>query len=517
MKKTIAFILALIWNLSGIQVSAQEIVELRQPASNKVVIKIMFRNGSVCDPVGKEGLTALTTSLLVSGGTRTMTSTEITRRTYPWATRIGASTDKEVSIITFEVLTRHLEEFYPILRDMILDPGFGKEDFTRVLSNQQNYVDEVIRQSSDEEYGKKWLEAKLFSGTAYEHLTMGTSASLPSITVDDVKKHYSNFFVRNRLLIGIAGNYSESFLQKLKSDMGRVSDGNISCEPGKPNLPSGINVSIIAKEGAMGSAISAGFPIDLTRANDDFAALMVANSWLGEHRKSYSRLYQKIREARSMNYGDYTYIEWYENGGSNMLPPPGTPRTLNYFSIWLRPVQTATSLKNQYPELESVELGHAAFALRMALREMQLLIDSGMTKDNFIETREFLKSYTRLYAQTTSRQLGYLMDSRFYGRNNWLEELSALLDKVTLQDVNIAMKKYWQTRDMQIVIVTDPSEAGALNNALGSGMPTPMSYSNSLKGTLPRSLLKEDEIVAKYPLQATSIEIVESDKTFRGK
>ena len=39
----------------------------------------------------------------------------------------------------------------------------------------------------------------------------------------------------------------------------------------------------------------------------DVAALMVANSWLGEHRKSYSRLYQKIREARSMNYGDYSY------------------------------------------------------------------------------------------------------------------------------------------------------------------------------------------------------------------
>ena len=37
--------------------------------------------------------------------------------------------------------------------------------------------------------------------------------------------------------------------------------------------------------------------MNLTRSNNDFAALMVANSWLGEHRKSYSRLYQKIREG----------------------------------------------------------------------------------------------------------------------------------------------------------------------------------------------------------------------------
>ena len=30
--------------------------------------------------------------------------------------------------------------------------------------------------------------------------------------------------------------------------------------------------------------------------------------------------------SQSMNYGDYSYVEWYENGGSNMLPVPGVPR-----------------------------------------------------------------------------------------------------------------------------------------------------------------------------------------------
>ena len=38
---------------------AQEVVELKLPKSNKVVIKLMFRNGSICDPAGKEGLTNL--------------------------------------------------------------------------------------------------------------------------------------------------------------------------------------------------------------------------------------------------------------------------------------------------------------------------------------------------------------------------------------------------------------------------------------------------------------------------
>jgi hypothetical protein len=38
------------------------------------------------------------------------------------------------------------------------------------------------------------------------------------------------------------------------------------------------------------------------------------------------------------------------------------------------------------------------------------------------------------------------MESKFYGRKNYLSELDALLAKVTLDDVNNAMKKYWQTK-----------------------------------------------------------------------
>ncbi len=84
-----------------------------------------------------------------------------------------------------------------------------------------------------------------------------------------------------------------------------------------------------------------------------------------------------------MNYGDYTYIEWYQNGGGNMLPATGVPRTSNYFSFWIRPVQTAKGLKAQYPELNNITIGHAHFAIRMVLSEMNNLIQNGMTSREF--------------------------------------------------------------------------------------------------------------------------------------
>jgi zinc protease len=284
---------------------------------------------------------------------------------------------------------------------------------------------------------------------------------------------------------------------------------------GKPNNPDGINVEIISKKDALGSAVFTGFPLKLTRSDDEFAALMVANSFLGEHRKSYGKLYDKIRSVRSMNYGDYSYIEWYAAGGNNMLPVPGVPRTSNYFSMWIRPVQVAEGLKKQYSELSNIEVGHAHFAMRLAVREVDNLIQNGMNKEDFELTRQFLRSYNKLYIQTPERQLGFLMDSRFYGRKNYIQEMDALLAKLTLADVNRAIKKYWQTNNMYITIVTDDSEAEPLKKALEENRPSPMSYSNLVKEGLPKAVVEEDEKIANYKLNVKSVKIIDSKDTFK--
>jgi zinc protease len=263
------------------------------------------------------------------------------------AVSYSAQVDKEVTIFTFSVHKDWLDKFYPVLKGLVLTPAFAEADFKRVKNNQQNYVDQVIRASSDEDYSKYTLEDLLFRGTNYQHMVAGNVSGVSSITLDDVKTHYNNYFTRGNVTIGIAGNYTPAFLAQLKKDIATLPELKATLPtPGKPNNANGINVEIISKNDALGSAIFTGFPLSITRSSDDFAALMVANSYLGEHRKSYGRLYDKIRNVRSMNYGDYSYIEWYEAGGNNMLPVAGVPRTSNYSSVWIRPVQTAEGLKS---------------------------------------------------------------------------------------------------------------------------------------------------------------------------
>ncbi|QQS37857.1 MAG: insulinase family protein [Ignavibacteriales bacterium] len=496
--------------------TAQKLVELKQPSSNKVVIKFMFLNGSVSDPSGKEGLTSTVVNTILQGGTGELSYSSIQEMNYPMASRYGASVDKEVSIFTFEIHNDWLEKFYPVMIGLVTAPSFQESDFNRVKTNQQNYVDQVIRASSDEEYSKKALEDFLFRGTKYQHMVQGKSESVKSITLNDVKTHYKTYFTSNNLTIGIAGNYSSEFVNKLMSDMKALPDTKPSVsEVATVPMPDGVRVEIISKDNAFGSAIYGGFPLTINRSSDDFAALMVANSYLGEHRKSYGRLYQQLREQRSMNYGDYSYIEWYENGGSNMLPPAGVPRSSNYFSIWIRPVQIAKQLQVQYDELKDLKLGHAHYAIRMAMWELDKLVKNGMSQEDFESTRKFLMSYIKLYVQTPSQQLGYLMDSKFYGREDYINELQTLLSELTLDDVNNVIKKYWQTENMYITIVTDKSEAEALSNSLLNNSDSLMSYSNIVKSGLPKELLEEDEIVAKFRMNVKDVKIINSQDTFK--
>jgi len=516
MKKLQSILLGSLLVLTGIvPLIAQDVVELKLPESNKIIVKLMFINGSSTDPQGEEGLCNLTAHLIARGGTENMSKSDIDKFIYPMAASYDVSVDKEATTFTFMWPVDFADKFYPVLRDLMLHPAFDTSDFERVKISQLNSVTRSIRNSSDENYSKMVLENFLFANTPYQHMVSGTEAGVNTITLEDAINHYKTFFTRNNLLIGIAGNYSEDFLNRLKTDMDLLPDTKPALpEIKNPPMPDGINVKIVAKDDAFGSAIYMGFPIDITRSNDDFAALMIANSYLGEHRKSYGVLYNKIRETRSMNYGDYSYIEWYPNGSQNMLPVSAYPRHANYFSIWIRPVQIASGLRQQYPELSDLKLGHAHFAIRMALYQLKKLIDEGMSKEDFEITRDFMRSYMNLYIKTPDQRLGYLMDSRFYGRKDFIAEMNKAMKKLSVDDVNKAIKKYLQFGNMDIAIITTPEEAAALKPALLNNDPSPMSYSNVVKEGLSDEILAEDKIVQNFKLPVRSVDIIPTNQTF---
>jgi hypothetical protein len=89
-------------------------------------------------------------------------------------------------------------------------------------------------------------------------------------------------------------------------------------------------------------SVHLGFPLDLNRTGADLWPLYVANVWLGTHRDGFGQLYQKIREESGYNYRDYSYIEHWTGRSASPFQIFNQPREQQYFSIWIRLVNTST-------------------------------------------------------------------------------------------------------------------------------------------------------------------------------
>lgn len=453
------------------------------PSSPLVTFRIQFRAGAADDPAGKRGLARLTASMLTDGGTKKHSYEEMTALFYPMASSVRAVVDKDV--ITFVGTTHidNLDAFMDLFMQILLEPRFDSADFTRLKTAQSNYLSKTLRGGNDEELGKEALGVCMYAGHPYGAPNAGLVSNLDGVTLDDVKTCYRTLFTRDNVTIGLAGGYPKGLVDRVAKEMEKLPAG----APQRPALPqphaiSGLEILAIEKEGRS-TAISMGFPIDVTRADSDFYALMVANSHLGEHRTMNGVLMNRMREVRGLNYGDYSYIEHFVQDGGSTLPITNIPRREQYFSIWIRPVQ---------PQ-------HRQFALRLALWEFNRMVNDGLTQQEFEEARAFVKNYSRLWAQDQSRRLGYLMDSRFYGIDDFLGTLPAKLDALTRDQVNTAIKKHLQSNNLCVAVVT--KGADAFLHDVVSNTPSPMQY--DAEG-IPQDVLDQDKIISVYPLKVNA-------------
>ena len=469
------------------------------PSDATISFSVSFDVGSRNDPPGKEGLAYLTGQMLADASTENRRYEEILEALYPIASSYDVRVDREMTTLTGRTHRDNLDLFFELYSDAYLRPAFDADDFQRIRNDAVNYLENELRFSSDEELGKAALYEFVYSGTSYAHPTVGTVEGLQSITLDDVRGFYEGRFSRANATPGLAGGFDDALTQRFEGSLANLPGGSDAGDT-SINTPEidGREVLLVAKPGADAS-ISFGFPIDVSRGERDFYALWVANSWLGEHRNQSSHLFEVIREVRGLNYGDYSYIEAYPEGGQRAKPPVNVARHKQIFEVWIR------TLPNH----------QALFALRAAIRELENLVDNGLTEEEFELTRSFLNKYILHFAVTTSQRLGYAMDDRFYGigGEGHLARFREVLGELTLEEVNAAIREHLQYENLKIAIVTGDAEG--LREALAADAPSPIEYAQEM----PEEVLAEDEEISTLPLGITEDRIytVPVESMFQGE
>ncbi len=476
--------------------AAAEIRTVALPGKSPLVtFRIVFTTGAAADPAAKPGLAYLTAQMIADGSTRDLTYKQIEDALFPMAAGVSAQVDKEMSTFSGATHVDNLAAYYKLLRGMLLTPGWRDEDFRRVKDDAINAIKVGLRGNNDEELGKEVLYETIYQGTPYAHLNGGTVSSLQKISLDDVKAFYKSQYSQSQLIIGIAGGYSPAFLASMKKDF-QALPAEAGPKP-KAAAPAAIERSraVIVDKDTRSVAFSIGYPIDVTRGRPDYTALLLVSSYLGQHRMSSGVLFDRMRDKRGLNYGDYAYVEYFPRGMYLMEPEPNLARYQQIFQVWIRPVEPPT----------------ARFALRLALFELDKLNRNGLTQQAFEDTCEVLGKYLNVLTRTKRAELGYAIDSLFYGIPSYNDYLKTRLAKLTLADVNRAIKQYLRTDRLAIVAVTRDGEK--LKAQLAGEDASPMVY-NSPKAM---EITEEDKLVVKFPigLKAPDIKVTPVSEVFQ--
>ncbi|HKD10637.1 MAG TPA: insulinase family protein, partial [Thermoanaerobaculia bacterium] len=197
---------------------------------------------------------------------------------------------------------------------------------------------------------------------------------------------------------------------------------------------------------------------------------------------------------RGMNYGDYAYIEAFPRGMFQSFPDPNIARRSQIFEVWIRPVVPV----------------NAHMALRIAVRELQKLVADGLSQEDFERTRDYLMKNVFVMTATQNQQVGYALDSKWYGIGEFTSTMRERLGRLTLAEVNAAIRKHLSAGDLTVVIVTKDAEG--LKKALVADEFSPIKYD----AEKPQALLDEDKVIGalKLGIPADRVKITRVEEVF---
>ena len=468
---------------------------VQKSALPQIRFKLLFSAGSAHDPKGKEGLAMLTAMMVASAGSSERKIDEVTKALFPIAGSFNEQVDKEMTTFTGAIHKDNWNQYLDIAMPMLLSPGFREEDFRRLKDSLRNSLQVDLKDNNEEELGKERLQTNVFAGTPYGHPVLGTAKGIDAITLDDVRNFYKTAYTQAAVKVGISGDVSEAMTAALQQALTKLPVGPGVAASTVPvgRKPNGLEVEIVEKN-TRATAISFGLPISVTRSHPDFAALWMAKTFLGEHRASNAHLYQRIRELRGMNYGDYAYIEAFPRGMFQFFPNPNLGRKAQLFEVWIRPVA---------PE-------NAHFALRIALAELDKVIQGGLTKEQFDITRGYLMKNVFVMTATQDQQLGYALDSQWHGTAEFTTLMRDGLSKLTVESMNAAMKKHLSAQNLSVVMIT--KDGAGLRDKLLSDAFSPIKYD----GEKPKDVLDEDKLIGsrKLNIRPDAVTITPAAKVF---
>ena len=133
-----------------------------------------------------------------------------------------------------------------------------------------------------------------------------------------------------------------------------------------------------------------------------------------------------------------------------------------------------------------------------------------LSQDGGVRLRDYLMKNVYVMTATQNQQLGYALDSRWYGIGEFTGYMRDRLGKLTLDDVNRAIRAHLSAKNLSVVIVT--KDAKGLREKLVADAFSPIQYD----AEKPADPLAEDKVVGarKLALRAEDVKVTPVEEVF---
>jgi zinc protease len=398
---------------------------------------LTLKGGMLAEDINKPGVSNLLAGVIMEG-TKNKTSAELSAQIEKIGSTIRVFSGDESIVFQASCLANKFEETYKLIEEIIFEPRWDSTQF-QILKLKIN--DLINRNRTNPQLAaESVLNKKIFGGNNPLGLSnLGTIESIASITLDDLKNYYNNYFSPNLATITVVGNLQKDYVVNTLKSLELKWQPRLTNIPGPvtSSLPDSGKIFLIDSPGAKQSEIRIG-SIGLSYNEPDFFKATIVNYNLGG---SFNSLLNKtLRDEKRLTNGVRTTF----NGGSSF----GT-----FLLSTTVPLEATT---------ESVKL----------IREEINKYRNGISNEDLNPTKEvFKKINLRRFESISALREMLNVIANYNLPLDYIKQQELVLQNLTVEEHKLVASKYLLPDKMFYVIVGDAAVLTEQLKQIGLGNP----------------------------------------------